>query len=437
MIEPNFLFLFFITMTVITLCLFIFFQGDILQPALLMTGSMTFSSLMAYIFMDKWGLPFSLDAYILLTIALCMFIFGSLFCSVKGFGRCKIKISFYNFRYEPRIWLSLLLIIIMAILAFFSFQEMYNLSVSLGNTEGYANIIKTIRPAIENQSLLLSRWMNYRQSIALAIASIFSYMFLFNVFYNRFKYIDLLLLFPIVMYIPFMILTTGRMAMMSFGIFFLVLGMLLYQKHKGYSKKSTCHLVVFFIGASIFFIIMFFFMGILTGKMATENHTFSMILAHYSGVSLSAFDKAIHSVYTNNGFIGSTTLLGLYRILGRIGISVPQVDIFLPFVNFNGIDTNVYTAEWRYYKDFGIFGMCAIMWIMGASYTFFYSCIKYSSFSAFFLILYSVIAFPLFLSSIDERFFLDLFGTAILYDILLILLFKYLIIDKSKKTINR
>lgn len=57
MIEPNFLFLFFLTMALLTVGVFIFYQYDILQPAVLMSGSMTFSAFMAYLAMDRWVLP--------------------------------------------------------------------------------------------------------------------------------------------------------------------------------------------------------------------------------------------------------------------------------------------------------------------------------------------------------------------------------------------
>lgn len=435
MIEPNFLFLFFLTMVLLTVGVFIFYQYDILQPAVLMSGSMTFSAFMAYFTMDRWGLPFSVNSYFLLTLAISMFIFGSVFCSWCGFSHCQLKNLICEYRYEPKVWIIFIVLVGLILLATLSFRELYNLSVSLGNTNGYTNIIKTIRPYIENQSVSLSRWMNYRHVVALVLASVFSYMFLFNIFYSKFKFRDLMLVLPITLYIPFMIFTTGRMAMMSFGIFIFVLGTLLYQKSKNYTKKSTYNALIFFAISGILFIAFFLFMGFFTGKIANENHTVSMILAHYAGVSLPAFDKAIHTIYTDNGFVGSHTLLGIYRILSRIGMDVPSVDIFLPFVKFNGIDTNVYTAEWRYYQDFGIFGMSAIMWILGATYTFFYNCLKYGKHSSFSFILYTSISFPLLLSSIDERFFLDLFGTAILYNVILIFICT-IFIDKSMVSVK-
>lgn len=436
MVEPNFLLLFFLTILLLSIGSLLFYKFDVLEPGVLMSATMSFSAFMAFLNMSRWSLPFGFDSWCLLTGAIVLFQFGSIFCYVVGFKNVKLQPYQTTVRYEPLKILTLCCCICMASMAIFSFRELYDLSLSLGNVDGIGNIIKVVRPAIENQTVSLSRWMNYRQSVALAIASVYSFMLLFNVFYSKLKIKDLLLLVPVVLYFPFMVMTTGRMAMMSFGIYLFVVGMILYQKRKGYTIQCNQKAILFLSVASIAFIGMFLLMGFFTGKIASENHTVSMILAHYAGVSLPAFDRAIHSIYIDNGFIGSTTLLGLYRILGRLGIAVPQVDIFLPFVRFDGIDTNVYTAEWRYYKDFGFIGMGAIMWLLGAFYSLFYNKIKYDSASSFLIIFYASISFPLFLSSIDERFFLDLFGTAILYQFALLYIFYKVIICKSIKVID-
>lgn len=83
-------------------------------------------------------------------------------------------------------------------------------------------MIKTLRPAIESNTVTLSRWINYRQVFALSVAAVSSYALLYNFVYFKFDVSYFKWLFPIIMYVPFMILTTGRMAMMSFLIFFFV-----------------------------------------------------------------------------------------------------------------------------------------------------------------------------------------------------------------------
>ncbi len=111
--------------------------------------------------------------------------------------------------------------------------------------------------------------------------------------------------------------------------------------------------------------------------------------------------------------------------------NIDNIDMFLPFVKFNGIDTNVYTAEWRYVRAFGVIGMAAIMWLLGAFYSIYYNWLKYSSNKITALLLYATISYPLFLSSIDERFFLDLFGTTIIYMGVCIWGTKKLLLDRN------
>ena len=93
--------------------------------------------------------------------------------------------------------------------------------------------------------------------------------------------------------------------------------------------------------------------------------------------------------------------------------------LFLPFVTFNGIDTNVYTAEARYIWDYGWLGMTLILWSFGAIYAFAYRYVSERS-AAFPLMFYGFCAYPLFLSSIDERVMLDLFGTTPVYVFILL-----------------
>ena len=421
MTDANFLTLFFCVSLSLSSFLILFYRGDILQPSILFCGTMTFSALMASIYVDKWSLPFSVDAFFLLTVALFMFSFGDVFCTLKGFSKRSIQALNEQKRYDMNGFVLTIMLFIMAFFAYSTAHELYSLSLHFGNNDGYMGMIKSLRPGIEAQKIQFSRWVNYRQVFALSVAVVALYAFLYNIIYSKLKIRDFKFLLPVIMYIPFMIMTTGRMAMMTFIIFFFILAAILYQKKYVYSYRSKKRTIIFVILICITCIAFFLIMGNLTGKVSSQNHTAPMILAHYAGVSLPAFDVAIHSFSINTGDIGSTTLLGLYRILGRLGVDLPHVDIFLPFVHFNGIDTNVYTAEWRYLKDFGILGMCMIVWLLGSIYSFMYNIIKYNIKSNYlFIILYAMIAFPLLLSSIDERFFLDLIGTPIIYDILLI-----------------
>ena len=431
MIDPGFMWLLELILFLITGGLLYIFKFDILQPSVLMSASMMLSVFLAAVNTERWQLEFSMTSVLILSLGVLAFATGSLTVTKNIYKNAipkKLPKSIY-YNCGAAIYFSMIIMISLAIL---SFHEIYSLSKTLGNTEGIFNIIKTVRPAIEFQSLKLSRWMYYRQYIAMGISYVYAYMFLNNIIYFKWSNKNIILLCPIILYVPFMIFTTGRMSMISFFIYFVTIGIFLYLKKYYFSLKHNIKAILGLTLLSSLAVIFFLVMGALSGKTTTDTRTPFVIISHYLGLSVPAFDSAYNSVGVENNLIGSHLFVSIYRILNFAGFNFPDVEIFLPFTEFNGINTNVYTAEWRYVKDFGITGMMAIMWLLGGFYSSFYNWLKYSETGIYSLLLYGTISYPLFLSSIDERFFLDLFGSSIIYIALALLLAKKILIDKRK-----
>lgn len=430
MVDPGFLYILSALLLILTIGLIYFFKGDVLQPGILMSMTMLLSSILAALNIDRWQLQFSMSSTIVLFMAILSFACGNLAACKIAFYRQPISpiLTVKYYKANKLIFFSFL---IMSILAMFSFREIYHLSVLLGNTDGIFNIIKTVRPAIEAEQVMLSRWMNYRQYISLAIASVYIYAFLSNLIFFKWSNINLILLVPVLAYIPFMIFTTGRMAMMSFVIFVVVIGNFLYLKKNQFKLEAGIKSIIILGILGIMAIAFFLIMGYLSGKVASSTRTPFIILSHYLGLSVPAFDVIYHQIPVENSLIGSNLLVSVYRNLNFLGFNLPEVEIFLPFVNFEGIDINVYTAEWRYIKAFGIIGMLGVMWLLGVFYSYYYNYLKYNnSIKITSLIIYATISYPLFLSSIDERFFLDLFGTTIIYIGVCLWIAKKIILDK-------
>lgn len=57
--------------------------------------------------------------------------------------------------------------------------------------------------------------------------------------------------------------------------------------------------------------------------------------------------------------------MGIYNNLNSLGADLPKVKAFLPFVDFGGINTNVYSIAGRYILDYGFVGMVLLMSILG------------------------------------------------------------------------
>jgi len=422
--ELSVLTLFCAAMLLLFLCLLLFYRFDILEPAVLMTGTMALSAFAAAMTQTRWNLMLTGPGFFGLAGGMLAFTAGSIFCSWRS-GAISTEVARPSVPQQARGgwqgWLIFtVLIVLMAIMAWQSYQEIYAASVAFGNTKGVLGILSSVRPAIESQQFTFSRWMSYRQMAAQTIAFVAVYIFLRHAILGPWYRRDLLLLITVPLYVPFMVFTTGRMAMMCFGIYILIIAAVLYERARGFHLRTNLRV----LGAAVLFgmavLGTFLLMGFLTGKGVGGDRTPFVILSHYIGLSIPAFGQVAAQPLPEDGYLFSNTLLSPYRALAHIFPGLPKVDTFLPFIYFEGIDTNVYTCVWRYLLDFGGIGMCAFMAMLGGGYTLAYHYVKYRTGSAFVLMLYATLAYPLFLSSIDERFLVDLAGTTPIYEALLL-----------------
>lgn len=413
----NFVYVLFVILSLLS-CFFLFiYKGDFLAPSFLVSVTMTISVFFAMVNVNRWDLHVGIETVTVIISSIMAFGAGGIWCS------CHCTPAKFNIilsdqvSYKINNYILLFLSMTMIVLCYLSFQEIYTLSVLLGNTEGYRNIISVVRPAIERHQIELSRWMNYRHLLAQLIAYFYIYIFSFNTIFCGFSWRELKVLVPVMLFIPFIILTTGRMALMILIIYSVLIIAILYQKKHGSTVKIKVRLLWIFVLASGIFAVLFFLLGTFTGKTVSADRTPFVIISHYAGLSIPALDVFLNEPMVVSDHIGSNTLLGVYRVINRFGLHLQEVQIFLPFTQFNGIDTNVYTAMRRYIQDFGYAGTMIIMWLLGTFYTGFYCFIMRKGASPLAIILYAMYAFPLFLSSIDERFFLDVISTSLFYTI--------------------
>ena len=402
-------------LSVLMLAATFYFRFDFMQPSIIFVGTLILSVAMAILFADKWCLTVGIKTFFCLGLAASAFVFGNVFAdrcsltSVQTSGTTgKLRIG------NIKIFFALIL---MAVLLYYNLVESIEMSIELGNKGGLEEMIRVNRQAIEAQLAAFSRWTSYRSMIAQAITYSFLYVFAHNLVVSR--SIGLRYLLPLIFYIPMLILNTGRMGLLCLVVYAVVVATIIYQRRQPQSLGSRLSTAKALLGAGIIFAALFMLMGIFTGKTVSEDRTPLVILAHYAGLSIPALDVVLNRDLVESTMIGSHTLHGIYRTLGTLGFDLPRVPLFLPFVTFNGIDTNVYTAEARYIQDYGWLGMTMILWIFGAIYSFAYRYVKEHA-DVLPLMFYGFCAYPLFLSSIDERVMLDLFGTTPIYILILL-----------------
>lgn len=418
MVEvENFLPVLTVILLLMTVGSILFFNFDIMQPSIVIGSIMTISSFLGVLNIQRWNLFVGSYTTIIFIGGMIAFFCGSIFTQYYCFSHADIikKISIEEYSVSSRIILLITLGILF--LAYMSGNEMYHLSLTFGNNDGLLNMIKTIRYPLERGEIAFSRWMRYRNLIAMSIATVFLYVFIYKIIFTNKKVKKVLIyLLPILAVIPFFFLSTGRRSIVHFIITGCVIVNILYQQKNGYDRSTRLYMLKILGIAGLFAIICYFIMGLFTGKVQIGGRSLLIIISHYGGLSIPALDVFLNSTFLENQYIGQNTLMGIYGNLNTLGFHLEKGRAFLPFVQFTGTDninTNVYTVMYRLIADWSLPGMIIVMFIFGAFLTLGYNYLKYHTCPTL-LVLYAYFGYIPFFLFIDDQF-MTLFATNNIY----------------------
>lgn len=444
--SVNVIYLLFFIMMLITAITTVLLDFDFLQPAVIVDGMMTFSLFITLFKISQWGLQVDLNTAFVVIAALLSFSIAS-FYSHWQCRRFSLTLDTDIFSYNiPKFnyFKITFLIAIMVLFLYMNAHEMYELSLSLGNTGGYTNVIKTIRYPLERGEITLgTRFTQYRTYFAMVCAFVSFYIFVVNALSERKITIgSFLYLLPMFVYFPFTVLTTGRYEMIRIVIFQCLVFSILYLKKHGFKQIYVKYTFFLFIIGMIVIVGLFLVMGVLTGKGLSDSRPVFDVLAHYIGLSIPALNQFLYKIPIEDNLIGQNTLVGIYGNLNSLGFNLKTSKNFLEFVQFTGIDTNVYTMIRREISDYGYIGMMLVLYFWGLVFTFLYEKIKSIGQHPILTTFYCTNVYVLFLLFHTERF-MELITTKTIYQLLLMILlysflkdrFLYRIKEKVKKTI--
>lgn len=433
--DINLIYILFILMLVITLIGIYIFNFDFLEPANLFNIAMTTSMLFSVLNVDRWDLFVGSYTCILVLIGMMSFLIGDIFCGYNCFKFYKqikpldkdifLNISKVKF---------LILNFFITVLLYFSFMEVYDLSLQIGNTEGILGMIKTVRYPFERGEINFSRWQSYRNYFSESFVYISGYCLFSNILVNN-KF-EIKYIYPIIICLLFVILSTGRYNLLFLITYIASLFSILFLKKYEYCKKYKFNILFIGVITIFLFLLLFLLLGSLTGKTITQERTPFIILSHYLGLSIPALDKfLVNTVLLENSYIGINSLPSIYGNLRTLGMELPVIKLFAPFVEFNGVNTNVYTALMRYYSDFGFVSGSVLLFLFGNMFSFIYNYIKYKTNNAILVILYSSCVGYIVLSFHDENFLRWMLTTGTIYKIVLIyVIYKFIKLDSCKFT---
>ena len=314
---------------------------DLLSPVIATQSSLTIASILCTIMVKQWQLPMHGSTVILLITAQMVMTLGSLYVAHclndRPMVKANISSQSMNDVYIP-MYRQCILWVLLAIILGLAGHEMYTLAEKAGNKNGIFGIASSIRPYImaESSTIKLSRWMAYYQILVQQITYLSIFAFIQRTVFKAWRWTNLCYLIPLLFFFPFVYLTTGRILVITLVIFiFTVVGHAMYRKYEGlaYAKKLLTTAGVSFVS----FFLLFVVLGALFGKGISANKSAFEILAHYAGISLSAFDVILQYQLADSTLIGQTIFVGPYGNLNTLGFDLPKPSIFLFFTYFYNI----------------------------------------------------------------------------------------------------
>jgi oligosaccharide repeat unit polymerase len=282
-----------------------------------------------------------------------------------------------------------------------------------------------------------------RQLIRITTASAYIYLYIFiNNLLAKKKSIksNIILLFPIVLFIIDSLLFAARGYMLNLMIAGIVYWYIIYSNKKG-NYKVNIKLIKKGLIILLIIVILFVFLRQFVGRSMSEKSKSDPVyyVSIYVGAPIQLLDLYLNEddfdCSNEDAYFGKNTLNALYNYVkskSSDNEALSSGDLEFRFSNGYNIG-NVYTSIRTYYSDFGYFGTLICSMILSSFYTALYYLTKKSLFlngHSFKLIIFAYMSSGFFYYSIAERFFSS-FVTPGLIPTLLVFYLEYKILVKK------
>lgn len=427
--ENSFIYLLAAVLFLLAVASFIKSKFDMLNPSFIYCVCMTGFCTLAALYTEVWDLPMHFNTAGIMIVMSVLFLLGSHmaeYCCLTAKDtllkkECEVSRGFFI---SWPIWIFF--IVLLLSFAYLSYTEFLTAASRVTTETEFTKMLKPFINGLAHQQIIMSRWNSYRFRFANGMAYLSILAVWINIMAHQYKEVIKWSCF-ILLFIPFMILTGGRQQFMYLVMFAMVSFFLVYRKsHRGRSMLSQ-ELMIIGI-ALVAFLFCFLGIGVINGKIGSNTSFLNVLLVHYAGTNISAFDVYINEmVMPDTKYIGTTTLDPIYIFLNNHGFDVPRFYQYITlFTAFGPVTTNVYTAFYRYIHDFGYLGCGMVMILLGFFYTYMYRQLYLQGLKNWMILIYASIVYPIFLMGREERFFNEILTTGkISFLIEVIVLYKF------------
>ncbi|MFW5442232.1 O-antigen polymerase [Aerococcus urinaeequi] len=429
------LFLLFITLTFILVCSLFVYKLDLLSPTIIIVSTFLLSTGVSLINANDWNVKISFDTYFVIVFSILLLVIGEFIVRVffeKRYNQKAIPIlsSTNTVMVVPKKKFTIFSIIYTLIVLIWYWYNIRQ-SVSIVGIGADDTLLGTYRSNRGGQSTLLT----FALASVLSIGYYYIYM-LFEVYFyeKKIKYIYLL---PVFFYALITILSSNRIETIYLIIMLIGSFYIFYQKQRNWKMNMTIRLLSTLIISFFILLLMFYFLGFLTGKSDNQNLYYTISL--YIGSSIPALDSFLDDFNYSIANFGKETLLGLNNLLENLGLDVGFAEQrFLEFRRLGSMPTrtNIYTAFRRILNDYNYLGLFIYQFLVGIVYSWSYQKIKIKD-NNINVLLYIFFVRYLIMQFTDERLVLNVFTITTLVQIFLfIVIFKYFSTYTQSNNIN-
>lgn len=415
---------------------YILHNQDFINASFFIIAGFLLSSVFSLLNLDIWQLNVSGFTVFIITSGLIAFVFGDLIGNLIRV-RLRLRITFdksitgYTTDYiNIKTSVTVFNCIFMAIVDYFYFRFIYNLSLIRGNRFGIAGMFQYARYLIVDgrYDSSLPTLLGHGNVICECLGYLYLFVYIYNYIFSK-KIITINAL-PCILYVINAGISTARFNFLKYFVAAVVMALIILSKENIQFRKFRFRTLVAGVAGFIILLWGFRMLGYLTGKSAVRSLWSDISV--YIGSSIPAFDYYLTTPFTPNEFFGKETLANVYKMLRRVNMTdVPAYSIPLPFIRLaNGRDTNVYTIFRSLIQDYGYIAMYFILVAEGLFYGSFTRYVKTKREVGLGIIIFAYMIYPVFFSCIEEKFILNFTAINLVYHLIYFCILYRLIIRR-------
>ena len=396
------LLLFILVLALLLISLY-YYGYEIIAPPVIICAVYTFSIYAAMYNIESWHIKLSNITVLYIVVGLLSFCLSSFIVRTHYKNKpVPIKRAFViNITNQK----TIILYLIIFICAYIYIQEVSHIVGGYGGD--YETAMADFRSDFSYGDENLSFIANQSYKVLTVITFICLYIYCNNTIATGQWKKYIIWLVPVIILGYATIRSGSRAPLIQLFVMFIVFLLLFQQQYGKYKKKALLKYILYIVGFSILFLVMFSAIRYLVGRQNDSNIV--DYISMYVGGSIQLFD--LYLKHPNEAMNNNTEVFGaLYNNLIKLGfIDDKELIMHKEFRYSNGILLgNVYTSFRAFHHDFGFTGIIIFQVIEGFFYSIYYEKMKRlknkSGISATF-ILYGMLMMPLFEHAIQEQLF--------------------------------